>query len=80
MQDRRAEPRILSDETGSITLDEHTEIACLVHDVSLGGVRITLPDAARVPSPFLLTAPPLDGIKLCHVVWRTDEMIGVQFR
>ncbi|KQP40983.1 hypothetical protein ASF49_19800 [Methylobacterium sp. Leaf104] len=63
-----------------MTVDEHTEIACLVHDFSLGGVKITLPDAALVPTTFLLTAPPLDGVKVCSIVWRTDEMIGAQFR
>jgi hypothetical protein len=78
-QERRAAPRFRSDETGSIAVDEHTQLACLVHDVSLGGVKITLPDADRVPSTFLLEAPPLDGIKVCRVVWRTDEMIGAQF-
>ena len=80
MQERRAEPRFVSDESGCITLDEHTQIACLVHDFSLGGVKITLPDASRVPNTFLLTAPPLEGIKVCQIVWRSDEMIGAQFR
>ncbi|MGU3362120.1 PilZ domain-containing protein [Methylobacterium sp. M6A4_1b] len=78
--ERRTEPRFRSDEAGRITVDEHTEIACLVHDFSLSGVKITLPDANLVPSTFLLAAPPLDGVKVCSIVWRTDEMIGAQFR
>jgi hypothetical protein len=79
MQERRAEPRQRVDGYGSIAVDEHTTVACLVHDISPSGVRITLPDAGSVPAIFLLTAPILDGVRVCSIAWRGDEMIGAQF-
>ncbi|KQO92012.1 hypothetical protein ASF33_17635 [Methylobacterium sp. Leaf92] len=77
-EDRRSEPRIRVNDKGLITLDEHTSVGCFVHDVSAGGVKITLLDAKAVPSTFVLSAPDL-GEKVCAIVWRTDEMIGAKF-
>ena len=53
-------------------------MACLIHDISAGGVRITMPDAKVVPTTFVLMATYL-GDHVCRVVWRTDEMIGAMF-
>ena len=78
-EERRADPRHPIGETGSVALDEHTSIGCLIHDLSLGGVRITLPDANCIPDIFLLTASCLGAVTVCSVVWRTDEMIGAAF-
>jgi hypothetical protein len=77
-EDRRSEPRIRVNERGLVTLDEHTSAGCFVHDISTGGVKITLLDAKAVPDTFVLSAPDL-GVKVCNVVWRTDEMIGAKF-
>ena len=78
-EDRRIEPRHRVGESGSVALDEHTSIGCLVHDLSASGVRITLPDAAAIPAVFLLSASCLPAAAVCHVVWRNDEMIGARF-
>jgi hypothetical protein len=78
VEDRRSEPRIRVNERGLVTLDEHTSVGCFVHDISTGGVKVTLLDAKTVPDIFVLSAPDF-GVKVCNVVWRTDEMIGAKF-
>jgi hypothetical protein len=78
MDERRSQPRSRVDQNGLITVDEHTSMACLIHDISAGGVRITMPDAKVVPTTFVLMATYL-GDHVCRVVWRTDEMIGAMF-
>ncbi|GJE75212.1 PilZ domain-containing protein [Methylorubrum suomiense] len=78
--EQRAEPRLRVGEAGLIALDEHSSVGCLVHDVSNGGVRITLPDAAIIPDVFLLVASCLPAATVCRVIWREDEMIGARFQ
>ncbi|KQT50553.1 hypothetical protein ASG52_07010 [Methylobacterium sp. Leaf456] len=77
--ERRIEPRQRIGEGGTVALDEHTTIGCLVHDISASGVRITLPDASAIPEVFLLSAACLPDAAVCRVVWRDDETIGARF-
>ncbi len=77
--ERRIAPRHRVGEGGTVALDEHTTIGCLVHDLSANGVRITLPDAAAIPEVFLLSASCLPADAVCRVVWRDDETIGARF-
>lgn len=78
MDDRRIKFRCLVDQQGLITVDEHTSLGCLIHDISTHGIKITMPDAAAVPMTFLLIASYL-GEQVCKIAWRTDEMIGATF-
>ena len=57
MTERRAAERMRSDAVGSIAVDEHTSLACLIYDISDVGIRITLPQAETVPARFVLDAP-----------------------
>ncbi len=67
-------------EAGLIAIDEHTSIGCLIHEVTAGGVEITVPDASVVPDVFMLTAMRLASTKVCRTLWRTDETIGARFQ
>jgi hypothetical protein len=78
MDERRTEARCHVDQAGLITLDEHTSMGCLIHDISTSGIKITLLNAEDVPDTFLLMASYL-GEQVYRVVWRTDEMIGAKF-
>lgn len=78
MDERRTEARWRVDQDGLISLDEHTSMGCLIHDISASGIKITLPNAKDVPDTFLLMASYL-GDQVYQVVWRTDEMIGAKF-
>ncbi|SFK84312.1 PilZ domain-containing protein [Methylorubrum salsuginis] len=77
--ERRIDPRHRVGEGGTVALDEHTTIGCLVHDISASGVRITLPDASAIPEVFLLSASCLPEAAVCRVVWRDDETVGARF-
>ena len=78
--ERRATQRKRTDGTGSISIDEHSSVGCIVYDISENGIRVTLPDAGVVPSVFVLTAPFLDKTFVCEVAWRNEESIGAKFR
>ena len=79
MNERRSVERRRIDEAGLIAVDEHTSIPCLVYDVSVGGARLTLPNAEVVPTTFVLDAPCLARTQVCVVMWRSEECIGAQF-
>jgi hypothetical protein len=66
------------DQQGLITVDEHTSLGCLIHDISSHCIKITMPDAAAVPMTFVLIASYL-GEQVCKIAWRTDEMICATF-
>lgn len=78
--ERRASQRERTDGTGSISIDEHSSVGCIIYDVSENGVRVTLPEAEIVPSVFVLSAPFLSKTFVCEVAWRTEESIGAKFR
>ncbi|WP_457106471.1 PilZ domain-containing protein [Methylobacterium sp. P5_C11] len=76
MFERRSAPRTLLNETGSISVDEHRSLPCIVYDRSAGGVRIALPDAEIVPDRFVLSIDASNEILVCRAVWRKTEEIG----
>lgn len=79
MQERRSAPRQRLDENGLIAVDEHTSIPCLIYDLSERGVRLVSLDAGAVPETFLLAAGLLAEVRVCQIVWRTQEEIGARF-
>jgi hypothetical protein len=79
MLERRIEPRRRFNEIGSIAIDEHTSIPCIVYDLSQRGVRLTMPGTDAVPETFVLTSPCIEGVRICMVTWRDDETIGARF-
>lgn len=76
MFERRSFPRTLLDAAGSISLDEHRSLPCIVYDRSAGGVRIALPEAEIVPDRFVLSLDAGDEILVCRTVWRKAEEVG----
>jgi hypothetical protein len=56
-----------------------TAINCTIRDLSLTGAAIEVPSQAGIPERFTLVMPD-DGLHLpCHVVWRKEYRIGVNF-
>ncbi len=76
MFERRSAPRTLLNETGSISVDEHRSVPCIVYDRSAGGIRIALPEAEIVPDRFVLSLDARNEILVCRAVWRKREEIG----
>jgi PilZ domain len=52
---------------------------CIVSNLSNGGARITGVRAYTFPREFMLRATPHGRIRKCHVLWRTDDALGVRF-
>ena len=76
MFERRSAPRTILNETGSISVDEHRSLPCIVYDRSVGGIRIALPEAEIVPDRFVLSIDASNEILICQAVWRRLEEIG----
>ena len=77
MAERRRELRTVVNQSGSIAIDEHTTMPCVVYDISEVGVRLILLSTDRVPDTFVLDTVSY-GSGACEVIWRTDEMIGAR--
>ena len=67
----------LTSSNGRIAVDEHSSLACLVHDVSATGLSLTVLDGAEVPVTFLLFVG--SDTHVCHIVRRSDEQIDACF-
>jgi PilZ domain len=52
---------------------------CIVSNLSNGGARIAGVRAYTFPREFMLRATPHGRIRKCHVLWRTDDALGVRF-
>jgi len=67
---------MILNQTGSISVDEHRSLPCIVYDRSVGGIRIALPEAEIVPDRFVLSIDASNEILVCQAVWRRLEEIG----
>ena len=59
-------------------LERHLERPCILSDLSGGGARLSGVRASTIPDEFRLRMP-LGGRHTCHVVWRTENELGVRF-
>jgi hypothetical protein len=54
-------------------------VPCVVLDISASGARIDVPSNAAVPVTFKLVID-LEGTeRLCQMVWRRENSMGVRF-
>jgi hypothetical protein len=58
--------------------ERHLERACILSDLSGSGARLSGVRAQTIPDEFRLRTP-LGNRRTCHVVWRTDNELGVRF-
>jgi hypothetical protein len=59
-------------------VEHHFERPCILSDLSGGGARLSGVRANTIPDEFRLRTP-LGDRHSCHVVWRTDNELGVRF-
>jgi hypothetical protein len=53
---------------------------CRVIDISESGAKLALEEPGELPKDFVLMLSERNGpTRRCHVVWATDEQIGVEF-
>jgi hypothetical protein len=64
--------------TGKIEFDGRA-VDCQIRNLSLTGAALEVSSQSAIPQQFHLAVPG-DGLNLyCHVVWRKDYRIGVEF-
>ena len=79
--ERREHPRVQWVTGGRIDLADNGKVLrCLVHNLSLGGARLTMLDTDRLPETIKLCVTPWDqSFHECRVVWRSKRAVGVAF-
>ncbi len=77
---RRTEPRRRVARTATIADQAAlTPVPCVILDVSNSGARLDVPATARIPQRFKLMIDSDGSERICDVVWRRDNSIGVKF-
>ena len=80
MEERRREPRTSTNQRGVIKFGAAgTELACTVHDLTLGGAGLSVGTSFGVPQVFRLTIDGQPNTRHCRVVWREGKRLGVSF-
>jgi PilZ domain len=52
---------------------------CVVSDITNGGARLHLTHTTRLPSTFSLTFDNFRSERVCRLIWRTVDTVGVRF-
>jgi len=58
--------------------ERHLARPCILSSFSNGGAQITGVRASTIPDEFVLQITRDDG-RVCRVIWRTDDALGVEF-
>jgi hypothetical protein len=54
--------------------------SCTVRDVANGGAGIRAQDLKVVPLDFALSFDNFRTARMCHLIWRREDFIGVAFK
>lgn len=80
MKERRW-PRLKTFLRGTIYYNNRlSSVDCVVRDISEGGARLVVSEAAMVPDNFELHIPQKERAYLTDVRWRRGEEMGLQFQ
>jgi hypothetical protein len=75
----RSTPRQKVLKGGTISFGWAT-LECIVRNLSETGAAIQVAQAATVPDQFSLTVQAGGPSRLCQVMWRKDDRLGVSFK
>ena len=80
MQDRRRvrRTRVLKDAT-IILHDCSSVFDCTVLNITNLGVCVEVSSSAGIPNVFVLTFDRARTSRQCHVIWKSDNRLGVSF-
>ena len=80
MDDRRAVTRTRVLRNAKILVPRHSPVIhCTVHDLTSTGACLTLANTYGLPPTFDLTFEHGRTRRLCRVIWRTADKLGVVF-
>lgn len=78
MNEHRSVPRNRVLRAGTIEFDGGA-INCIVRNLSISGAALDLASPVGIPEHFTLVFP-TDGLRTpCHVAWRKEKRIGIEF-
>lgn len=80
MDDRRKAQRLRALKAGSIAFNRAGGIDCRVRNLSPAGACLEVASQIGIPDEFVLVISHDKFSQPCHVVWRSDTRIGVEFR
>jgi len=80
MDERRKSQRHRTLKAGSINFNRAAGISCRVRNMSPAGACLEVTSQVGIPDEFVLVVD-YDKFKhSCHVIWRSDTRLGVEFR
>jgi hypothetical protein len=80
MEERRKAQRGRTLKAGSISFNRASGIDCRVRNMSRVGACLEVSSQVGVPNDFVLVVGYDKFKQPCHVVWRSDTRLGVEFR
>ena len=80
MQERRQVPRSRTLKSGKIIVHAHTSLVdCTVRNLSSKGALLVVASLAGIPEKFDLLLEATGEHRPCHVIWRGEDRLGVEF-
>ena len=80
MDERRKIQRGRTLKAGSISLNGAGAIDCRVRNMSAAGACLEVSSPVGIPNDFALLIGYDRFKRACHVIWRSDARLGVEFR
>jgi hypothetical protein len=80
MEERRKVQRGRTLKAGSINFNRAGGIDCRVRNMSPAGACLEVSSQVGIPNDFVLVISYDKFKRTCHVVWRSDTRLGVEFR
>jgi PilZ domain-containing protein len=80
MEDRRKIQRGRTLKAGSISFNRAGVIDCRVRNMSPAGACLEVSSPVGIPNDFVLLIGYDRFKQTCHVIWRSDARLGVEFR
>ena len=80
MDERRKAQRLRALKAGTITFNRAGGITCRVRNLSPAGACLEVASQIGIPDDFVLVVGYDKINRSCHVIWRADMRMGVEFR
>jgi len=80
MEERRKAQRLRALKAGIISFNRAGGINCRVRNMSPAGACLEVDSQIGIPDNFMLVVSYDKFQQSCHVIWRSQSRIGVEFR
>ena len=80
MEERRKARRLRALKAGIISFNRAGGINCRVRNMSPAGACLEVDSQIGIPDNFMLVVSYDKFQQSCHVIWRSQSRIGVEFR